>query len=469
MTEQIVMKYFHSTIEKQGKSPIKERYHMRIITTAALIICCYTATHAFTNFKRFMLKLKEFEYPQYTISDPSLNFNVSTYGTETNNNNFTENSGFSVQGNAEGAYKFTIIRPQYWLDVNTSLAIAGNYDKSERIVQGETNKFKDKALRASSTLHTQYELHPLGELLNNILFAGVTVDNWYMRDWRKTSSSEYTNDYDNLTGKAEIGASFRKPVRPLYAAFEIERKLKDAGVIADTLTSETLQDLSNVVITREKLILRHDIVQKFVMEQIEKVLIKDSLVDTTKLDAFALFKISEALDIQIPEIYTGFKMSLGVAGVGLWKPSGYYNPVTDHRGTDDYYKTVMELALSYTAPVCTRLFIYAELTKKATGEYEGFEHNFKYQVVNTRLHYIFTNRIIGTGGVNGIACKYFVPENQRVQSVFMELEFYLEDKVSLSLNGSRNFGGMSSSTKYVDPEYGNNSSFSAGMWLRFGL
>jgi hypothetical protein len=109
------------------------------------------------------------------------------------------------------------------------------------------------------------------------------------------------------------------------------------------------------------------------------------------------------------------------------------------------------------------------MTKRATGEYEGFEHNFKYQVVNAGLHYVFTNRIIGTGGINGIACKYFVPENQRVHSIFMELEFYLEDKVSLSLNGSRNFGGMSSSTNYVDPEYGNNSSFSAGMWLRFGL
>jgi len=275
----------------------------------------------------------------------------------------TEESRYDVRGNAGGSYKFTMIRPKFWLDVTTSLDISGHYRNSETIQQGDTNKFKSKWLSANSTLHTQYELHPLSELFNNVLFAGVIVDNWYARDWRKTSGSEATyeatNDYDNLTGKVEIGASFRKPVRPLYAAFEMERKLKEAGVITDTLTSETLYELAKVVILREKQILRHDKAQKYIMEQIEKILINDSSVDTTKLDAFAIFKINEALDLQISEIYTGFKMSLGIAGVGQWKPSGYYNPVTDHRGTDDNYKAVMELALSYTVPVYTRLFMYA--------------------------------------------------------------------------------------------------------------
>jgi hypothetical protein len=381
----------------------------------------------------------------------------------------TEESRYNVSGKADGSYKFTMIRPKFWLDINTSLAISGHYRNSETIVKSATDKLKYKWLSANSSLHTQYEFHPLGELLHNILFTGVTVDNWYSRDWRKTTNYESTNDYDNLTGKVEIGASIRKPVRPLYTAFEMERKLKEAGVITDTLTSETLYELAKAVIMREKLILRHDKAQKYVMEQIEKILINDSIVDTTKLDAFAIFKICEALDIQIPDIYTGFKMSLGIAGVGQWKPSGYYNPVTDHRGTDEYYKTVMELALSYTVPVYTRLFMYAELTKRVTEEYEGFEHNFKYQVVNAGLHYIFTNRIIGTGGVNGVACKYFVPENQRIHSIFMELTFYLEDNVSLNLNGSRNFGGMSNSTYYVAPVNGYKRDFSAGLSLRFGL
>ncbi|NLD92939.1 MAG: hypothetical protein GX639_09755 [Fibrobacter sp.] len=441
---------------------------MKIITTMALICVCYSATHAVTNFNRFMLKLKTFEYPQYTISDPSLSFNLSSYGTETRGN-YSEESYYYVNGQANGAYKFTMIRPMYWLDVNTSLAASGRYGETEEFYQGDIRKSKDKYLRANSTLHSQYELHPFAELFNNILFAGVTVDNWYRREWNKSTLYEATNDYNDLTGKAEVGVSFRKPVRPLYAAFEMERKLKEAGVITDTLTSETLYELSRVVIRREKLILRHDKDLKYVMEQIENVLVKDRAVDTTKLNAFAVFKISEALDTHIPVIYTGFKMSLGVAGVGIWRPSGYYNPVTDHRGTDDYYKTVMELALSYTVPVCSRLFFYTEMTKRATGEYEGFEHNFKHQVVNAGVHYMFTDRLIGTGGINGLACKYFVPENKRIESVFMELEFYLEDNVSLSLDGSRNFGGMSSSKYYTNPSQGDQRSFSAGMWLKFGL
>jgi hypothetical protein len=440
---------------------------MRIVTTIALIICCYSVTYAFTNFKRFMLKLKTFEYPQYTISDPSLNFYLSTYGNENNNN--TKNSGLSVYGNAEGAYKFTTICPQYWLDVNTSLALAGDYDKSERIVQGVTTSFKSKSLSARSTLHAQYEFHPLGKLLDNIAFTGVTVDNWYYRDWNKNSNSEGTNDYDDLTGKAEIGASFRKPIKPLYIAFEMERKLKDAGVISDTLTSKTLQELSKIVITREKLKLRHDKAQKFIMEQIDSVLVKDSAVNKSKIDAFALFKISEALDVYFEEIYTGFRVSLGIAGVGKWEPSGYYNPQTDHRGTDDSYKAVMELSMSYTVPVYARLFFYTKLTIKETAQYDGFEHNFKYQIVNAGIHYLLTNRIIASYGVNGISCKYFFPENKSIYNMTMDLNYYLEDKVNIDLYGSRDFGGMlNSSSNYKEADY-RRRSFRAGLQLQFGL
>ncbi len=276
---------------------------------------------------------------------------------------------------------------------------------------------------------------------------------------------ESTNDYDNLTGKAEIGASFRKPIKPLYVALEMERKLKDAGVISDTLTSETLQELSKIVIAREKLRLRHDKAQKFIMEQMDSVLVKDSSVDKSKIDAFALFKISEALDVNFEEIYTGLRVSLGIAGVGKWEPSGYYNPQTNHRGTDDFYKAVMELSLSYTVPVYARLFFYTKLTKKESGVFEGFEHNFKYQFVNTGIHYILTNKLITSYRVNGISCKYFFPENKSIYNMTMDLNYYLEDKVNIELYGSRDFRGVSYGSNYDD----RRRSFSVGMRLRFGL
>jgi hypothetical protein len=412
-----------------------------------------------------MLKLKTFEYPQYTISDPSLNFYASTHGINAKNDSFTKNNGLSIYGYATGMYKFTTIRPGYWLDVNTSLSIVGGYDEFESIVQYDTTLSKSKELSARSSLHAQYEYHPFGKLFNNIAFTGVTIDNQYSRYWVKRSNYESTNDYDDLTGKAEIGISFRKPIKPLYTAFEMERKLKEAGVLSDTLTSGTLQDLSKIVIASEKLKLRHEKAQKFIMEQIDSVLVKDSAINKSKIDAFALFKISEALEVYFEEIYVGLRLSLGIAGVGKWQPSGYYNPQTDHRGTDDDYKAVMELALSYTVPVCARLFFYTQMTKKESGWVDDFEHNFKHQIVNVGVRYILTNRLIANYGVNGISCKYFFPENKSISTMVMDLNYYLEDNVKLELYGSMDYSGLS---KPVNSDE-RRRSYNLGMKLQFGL
>lgn len=419
-----------------------------------------------SNHSRFFTALKSYNYPEYKILDRDINLDFNYYNDQTENNQVEnnyhdKNTQKSLSGDLSFSFKNTMLKPVYWSDLYIYLSLGGNKYKYETInthIGPYTTNYSDTShnstLNAIARFQSQYvfERHLTFPLLGDLPFFSISGHTTIYADRRREESKNYdpansiskrwsNRVQENFKIIPEIGFSRRQPVEPIFRAFEIERKLKQAHVISETVSMNTIRKLSTFIASKETYYITHDKYDKYRMKDLGMILHSDSLVDTSRLDAFAYFKVMEALTSNAPVFFCGFRVAVGCVanGNGYSTKGDLYNQSeTDSIDTD----LRIEVSASYTFPVFRKLFFESELKMSdSTTNKQQFKYKLSKQNVNFKLHYFLTDKILANATLYALPMKYLFPNGDEPQSIGLDLNFYLEDNVSLRLYASKNFRG----------------------------
>jgi hypothetical protein len=94
------------------------------------------------------------------------------------------------------------------------------------------------------------------------------------------------------------------------------RELKQVHIISETLSMETIRKLSTFIASKETYYISHDKYNKFLMKDLGMIFHSGSLVDTSRLDAFAYFKVMEDSTSNGPGFFCGFRVAVGCVANG---------------------------------------------------------------------------------------------------------------------------------------------------------
>lgn len=178
----------------------------------------------------------------------------------------------------------------------------------------------------------------------------------------------YQEIYQSINGELSVAPSLgfgrKRPVEPVYQAFLIEHKLKKSGCIKGNLSDSTMYRLVGLTSSVEAYKLKNEKYVKFLMSDIEKIILKDSAVVDSTIDAFALFRLHEVFEIELPFFYCGPSVYISWSSrgrIGLSSSYISYEPDQSYdlkNGDFDVVgmPDVPYLNLEYTFPLLTTVF-----------------------------------------------------------------------------------------------------------------
>ncbi len=456
---------------------------MPFIKICSLLLLVYvfrTAAVERSSIFRFHHLLKRYDYPDYRASDRDI-YNDFQYSADLSERSasystlsyegmdvsqysldFSDTLGFawrSLHSSAVRQYEHT-------LSVYAAGSIQKRSDETENSMTGFYESRSEEMLRGRGMLHytTMYRRYNRISFLNDRLFAECRAITWihgqYIRERIYNKDMNRNRDSTSILLKTRkngdgsftlfpvVGFGKRVPVAPMYKAFEIQRKLKRTGVVREKLSDSTLMRLARLVGSLESFKLRNDRYDKYLMKELETIVSADSAVDTARLNAFALFKAYETFSEQMPLLFTGFEVTLGVSGWLTYDQQIYYQNHPDpYSRSMNYWNSPgfgfnldvrHPLRLSWTLPIVSRFFF--ELGIRPPYFYSDSWFNYATEV---GAYYFITNRVLLHGSVSDIPSYIAVPRSLP-QRYDLEMTVYLEDHLSLSLHGFRDSRFISS-------------------------
>ena len=244
--------------------------------------------------------------------------------------------------------------------------------------------------------------------------------------------------------KPTAGLNKRKPVLPVYQAFEIERILKKTGEISGSLTDSTLFALIALNASIRSYSLKHERHWKYYMKKLEQILSEDPNLFDSTLDAFSLFKIYETFSTRLPGLFCGPSAALQVFNRG---DGYYYSDKSDTGDTwfDATYDAGLYTILQWTYPVFPRLFlsvlfqrplVYSSQSDKLLGNPD----------LRTRIrgeaHCFATNRFLLECGIE----TWKLMDEFHLEG-FFEARLYLEDHLSIVCSMQKTFSNRKKTEK----------------------
>jgi hypothetical protein len=428
--------------------------------------------------------LKTYKTPAYTVIDRNVNLNFS-YQKELYNfdkslfvdgeyNEHTSEYDGNLQGALSGNYKKAILKKSSWSDLNVSLSADGglndNDDEYMNDLTGVYSSVSYRSLNADLKLksHFTYERHfcflsnrdkPFFSITGDNLLTFSSNRNISLKNANRQSSfskerQDIASHYFNL--KPEIGISMRQPVAPVYRSFGIERKLKEANVIRDTLFLRTINTLAAFVASHEKYSLTHEKYYKYLMKDLDVILRSDSMVDTSQLNAYTYFKLQEALRSNSPDFFCGFRIALGCnfnARGNYTMREGYKNHYEDYNGEKfdaeyNQFALPIDFTASYTFPLLSKLFFESGL-KLNTSSVDEYDYKLKEQSAYFNLHFFITDRILCRAFIVDLPLEHAIPNGDKPKNIGLTMYFYIEDNVSLDLSFKKFFDIYESTHKKI--------------------
>lgn len=435
----------------------------------ALFFCFLLALSAFAFEKgqnhRFHRMIKGFNYPHYRESDRDivLNFQYDAYRS----NNIPEEADIDelqkksfyrdMNGELELDLDFISSNPVRRTDQNIVFRAGGSLNERFVIMTNEIlGTFDTLAERMSEAegicaYNLYHEKHFGFKRLNGLPFFGAyghvtlrgtdTIKNYYLHHNNYSSPfrrSKEINQSVTLTGSVEpsVGVGNRKPVKPIYEAFLVERKLKKAGALRGDLSDSTMYSIAELIASLKACRLKHDKYEKFLMSGLQKILNKDSCVIDSALDAFTLFKAREGIISEHPLFYSGFSARIYeiIRADGGWNSKYATRDSTDDRGFEFNWDLIPMLEVMWTAPVFKRFFISLNLKKPIFDVSNDLSYSI-YPQFGIDAYFLLLDRLTAEAG--------FTTGRYGKREFFIngELAFnlYIEDKMAVSFFVRENF------------------------------
>jgi hypothetical protein len=176
----------------------------------------------------------------------------------------------------------------------------------------------------------------------------------------------------------------------------------------------------------------HDRPDKYYMQEMERIVRGDSALDSTKLDAFSLFKAYETFSERFPLLFYGFEIKLRPAIRAFYNysrldPFRSDSTITETDVTYNPFKNPIQLG--WILPVTSRLFLEAVVEPPLSDDEKLFYHSG-----GIAAYFMMTNRILINASISEIPTFILAP--CRVPGRYeLTMYIYLEDRLMLRFYG----------------------------------
>lgn len=422
-----------------------------LIFIVSLVTFCF-GTEQNSGF-RFLKLFLRYDTPTYTALDRDV-FGSADYNANYSENNlsmFEQKYNASYNGNV--GCKITSVKSDRVFVNRTevdgkvfgTIGKRSDIAKSQELSVGDSSLAHELKAECSGLLKHSFKWYPVRDRFRPFVGCDIAIDGYYT----KSKSQNYRHEIytRNTRSKSTIhsgmmrstgiltpavGIGKPQPVTPMYRAFEIERKLKRNGTIAGNLTSETLLLLSQFCGKLPSFRINHDRPEKFVMQELQSILLKDDAIDSVLLDAYALFMVYETFSESVPSVYCGYQFKLRGSFGGMYSRQ-YKNGEAEKKTTTLNYMFKEPLQASYTMPVSSRFFI--EMQSDVSSSAKVLDLVGAEGAISG--YYLLTNSFWLVASLSHISTRYMVP-SEWPQSYTLTAMIFIEDQMHIEMSAFHN-------------------------------
>jgi hypothetical protein len=258
-----------------------------------------------------------------------------------------------------------------------------------------------------------------------------------------------------------IGLGRQRPVTPVYQAFEVERALRETGIIHGELSDAAMVGIAQWLATRFAIKNTRDLPDKFISAGLDSILQADTNVQLTALNGYSVHRVKERTDRRLPWLVAGLEFSVGV--LEELSMDYYYSSdrmQIDNRNNDeiqfDQENDVGSIGFDWGLPMSDRWFLHCNTSWNPMHINEnGIKTTTGLMRLNwdLSLYYLITDRIYFDCIVNSLPCIIIVPLKQPFH-LSLGFTFFLEDHISIGLSFDRFYNdNRSRFESIIKPDY----------------
>ncbi|MBN1757076.1 MAG: hypothetical protein JW863_02095 [Chitinispirillaceae bacterium] len=431
---------------------------------------------------RFHRILHCYDNPRYLALDRDLllgfNYNASEHENPPRqlsidtSGDFKQNYSMNLRGNTGIATTFEYSSEPLLADYSVNSSLQGSRSRFSSIRGNEMTGLFDSTTSRGSSINGHlsgsgsFRRYPAasGYFRHFFLeiYGSAQIDAAYERensydhdiDYYEESRRSTSSTGKNYTGEFRlspaIGYGRRRPVEPVYKAFEIERKLRKDGVLNASLSGSTLLELSKLIGSQRSFRIDHDRPDKFIMEKITSILGDDPACDTAKIDTYAFFRVYETLSERFPWLYHGFEIRLRLRATARYqyayrRSTAIRTDIDTSDAFDFDYTAKHPLQLEWTIPVASRLFLSLAVDPSVTLLQKGpLDASGK-----VGLCFLLTNRIVAEASFSEIPV-YLIAPSGKPGLFECSIDFFIEDHISLTIQAYKYFPTYSGWSKWFN-------------------
>jgi len=263
----------------------------------------------------------------------------------------------------------------------------------------------------------------------------------------------------NVSFVPYIGLGRQKPVTPVYQAFEIERAMRETGMIHGELSDATMVAIAEWMATRFALQNTRDLPDKVIFAGLDSILIRDSTVVQPAINGHAVLRIKERVDRIVPWFTTGLELSIGFyeelhANYYKYKDNSSFE-YPHSKGIEFYQDNGFgTFIIKWGLPLSDRWFVRCNTSwDPLINTSDGFDdmRNPLFLTWNGALYYLVTDRSFFNLAFNSLPCVVIVPVDQPYQ-VELGYTYFIEDRVSVNVTFDRYYrSNRGNFRKYFNP------------------
>jgi len=369
-------------------------------------------------------------------------------------------SNRSLNGRIESHYRRTRGNSQVVRDFFAAIRGSGVFENNEEIDYnafsqlGDTLRGYHNQAMAEVKTHYSHEhffnnrKHDITTFID-ILFgmdAQAIRDRHGKRQYRGSpfGNTEYHEKMRRYSGAitGEIGFGYGKqiPVNHIYRAFEIERALRESGVIQGNLSDSTILDLAYWLANEWVLVDLHERPEKFFYSALNHILASDSAFYAPNMNSYSVMKVRDKVNHDYPFIKKGLKIRLS----SNYTINNTYEKTGRWYGTSDttdfgpglishHFASFFTPTVSIGVPALPWLFFASELQSGAllnTDVGLRLRDSFDTFFWNFDVFFLVTEKVMVHGKIN----RWELSKNTSPQSILARFRYYVEDNIYLDVD-----------------------------------
>jgi hypothetical protein len=294
-------------------------------------------------------------------------------------------------------------------------------------------------------------------------------------NYKLSSNSTEVNKVKSIFLKEQItinpSIGWGKPVfaTPVYRAFEIERALKEAGVLNGELSDITIVKIAQWIASEFSVTETKDRPRKYIFAALDTILCKDSSVNEYPQTSFTVMNVIEKHDNTFPFLFDGFKISFLAAvkfpsvyeyyrySYSSLDPKYNYGSYDGYGGYSEYQCDFPALYIQWGKALSSHFFFtFNALSNKMFCFYDNIgedsklsENHQKYLTTGFSFYYLVNDRVFFDAGLSDSAIR-FDTKLKQPNLIWLSCHYFIEEKIGLDLSFTHGYADNSGKQSYYE-------------------